>query len=235
MTTPTGRLRDPQQRAERATRILDTAAELLLRHGYRRVSIDDVAAGAGIGKGTVYLHWKTREQLFAAVFARDVLTAVGELTQVLRREPETGRLHRFARTYFLAVTSRPLLRGFLLTDPQLLGKLADAPGTDRDARHAEAGRDHMALLARHGLVRDDLSPEEIGFAYQATFEGFLRADDPTATPERRADLLADVVRRSLEPEQVPTDAVLREAASALADLLDGLVAADREEFGIPAA
>src|SRR5262249_5935990 len=67
VSAPTERLRDPRQRAERAARILDAAADLLLRHGYRRVTIDDVAAGAGIGKGTVYLHWKAREQLFSAV------------------------------------------------------------------------------------------------------------------------------------------------------------------------
>lgn len=48
----------------RAERILDTTAELLCQHGYKRVTIDDVARRAGVGKGTVYLHWKTREALF---------------------------------------------------------------------------------------------------------------------------------------------------------------------------
>jgi AcrR family transcriptional regulator len=33
-------------------------------YGYKRVTIDDLAAGAGIGKSTIYLHWKTREALF---------------------------------------------------------------------------------------------------------------------------------------------------------------------------
>ncbi|MFD8012664.1 TetR/AcrR family transcriptional regulator [Streptomyces sp. NPDC058955] len=239
MTTSSGRLRDPQQRAERATGILDTAAELLLRHGYRRVSIDDVAVGAGIGKGTVYLHWKTREQLFSAVFAREVLAAVGAVRDALRDDPETCLLDRFARTYFLAVLDRPLLRGFLLADPQLLGKLAEAPGTAREARHADGARRYVELLAHHGLVRDDLSPGEIGYAYQATFEGFLRAEeapdaeDALDDTERRADLLADVVRRSLGAERTPVGTVLDETAGAVAGILDDLIAADREELGIP--
>ena len=42
---------------ERAGRILDAAAELLLRWGYKRVSIEEIARHAGIGKGTVYLHF----------------------------------------------------------------------------------------------------------------------------------------------------------------------------------
>ncbi|MGW2198666.1 helix-turn-helix domain-containing protein, partial [Streptosporangium sp. NPDC001682] len=44
------------QTVGRADRILDAAAELLVRLGYRKVTIDDIARLAGIGKGTVYLH-----------------------------------------------------------------------------------------------------------------------------------------------------------------------------------
>jgi AcrR family transcriptional regulator len=89
--------------------------------------MDDVADAASIGKGTVYLHWRTRESLFTAVFAREVLNAMGELLQALRHEPQVCLLHNFARVYFLAIVNRPLLRGLLLDDPRLLGKLTDAP------------------------------------------------------------------------------------------------------------
>jgi hypothetical protein len=36
----------------RADRILDAAGSLLLRHGYRKVNVEDIARQAGIGKGT---------------------------------------------------------------------------------------------------------------------------------------------------------------------------------------
>jgi AcrR family transcriptional regulator len=232
VTAAAGRLRSPEQRAERARRILDTAADLLLRHGYRRVSIDDVADGAGIGKGTVYLHWKTREQLFAAVFAREVLVAAGELRDALRRDPRTGLPHEFARTYFLAVVARPLLRGFLVADPDLLGKLTSAPDSVRDARHAAVTRGYFALLAQHRLLREDRAVDEIGYAYQAIFEGFLRAAGDT---EQRADLLAWTVQRALESEKAPTKAALREVAAGAAALLDELIDTDRAEYGIPPA
>ncbi|WP_328952572.1 helix-turn-helix domain-containing protein [Kitasatospora purpeofusca] len=236
MTPPagrSGRLRDPQQRAARATRILDTAADLLARRGYRHVSIDDVAAGAAIGKGTVYLHWKTREQLFGAVLAREILTAVDELRRALRRAPENCLLHRYARTYFLAVNDRPLLRGLLLNDPDLLGKLTGAADTGRDERHGAAAYRHLELLAAHGLLRGDMGVGEIAYAYQATFEGFLRAEPPTLDTEQRADLLARTVRRAFEAESAPTGDTLSDVAAATAALLDDLVDADRAEFGIP--
>ncbi|MEV0351644.1 helix-turn-helix domain-containing protein [Nonomuraea sp. NPDC050680] len=237
MSANAERLRDPRQRAERATRILDVAADLLLRHGYRRVTIDDVAEGAGIGKGTVYLHWKTREQLFSVVFAREVLYAMDELRQALRQEPETCLLRNFARAYFLAITDRPLLRGFLLADPHLLGKLTSSPDTARDERHGTMARDYLNLLTEYGLLRDDMRADEIGYAYQATFEGFLRAegDAPTGGPEQRADLLARTVQRAFESEAAIPDARLRDLAAATVTLLSGLIDADRAESGIPEA
>ncbi|MCP2336582.1 TetR/AcrR family transcriptional regulator [Actinomadura rupiterrae] len=229
------RLRDPQQRAERATRILDAAADLLLRHGYRRVTIDDVAAEASIGKGTVYLHWKTREQLFRTVFAREVVHAIDELRDAIEQDPTTCLPHRFASTYFTAITNRPLLRRFLLGDPDLLGKLTSSPDTDRDTRHAQVSQSYFQLLAKHHLLRDDLTPAELAYAYQATFEGFLRAEAAPAAPNpaRQASLLAQTVQRAFERETPPPAKAVAEVAAATATLLTTLTTADRKDFALP--
>jgi len=234
MSTRTERLRDPGHRAERATAILDTAADLLLRHGYRRVTIDDVATGANIGKGTVYLHWKTRDQLFTAVFEREVLSAIGELRQALRQDPHVCLLHRFACTYFLAIAHRPLLRGFLLADAELLGKLTASRDSSGDDRHIAMSRGYLELLAEHGLLRDDMTPAEIGYAYQATFEGFLHqeATAPADGLDQRADLLARTVRRGFESDRALPDTELRDIAAAATALLTDLIDADRAETGL---
>jgi len=232
--TRTERLRDAGKRAERATAILDAAAGLLLRHGSRRVTIDDVAAAANIGKGTVYLHWKTRDQLFTAVFEREALCAVDELRQALRHDPQACLLHRFARTYFLAIARRPLLRGFLLADPELLGKLIASRDTNQDDRHDAMSRAYLELLAGHGLLRDDLDTDQIGYAYQATFEGFLHqeAAAPADGLAQRAELLARTVQRAFETGRALPDAELRDVAAATTALLTDLINADRAESGL---
>jgi AcrR family transcriptional regulator len=235
MSPTPDRLRDPQQREERARRILDMAGELLLRHGYRRVTIDDVAVGAAIGKGTIYLHWKTREELFTAVFEREVQQAIGELTEALGQDPQVCLLHRFARAYFLAIMRRPLLAGFILGDADLLGKLA-RPGSARDHRHQLMARRYLELLAEHGLLRDDLGLEAIAYAFQATFEGFLHAE-AAAVPmsagpaiaglEQRADLLARTVQQAFESGRTVPHRALQSLATAVIDQLTGLADADR--------
>jgi AcrR family transcriptional regulator len=50
--------------------LLDAAERLLMRFGYRRMTVDDLAREAGIGKGTVYLHFDSKEEVALAVVNR---------------------------------------------------------------------------------------------------------------------------------------------------------------------
>jgi AcrR family transcriptional regulator len=59
-----GRPRDPQRHAA----ILDACTELLLEVGYDRLSIDAVAAKAGVGKATVYRRWPNKGPLVIDAF-----------------------------------------------------------------------------------------------------------------------------------------------------------------------
>jgi TetR/AcrR family fatty acid metabolism transcriptional regulator len=61
-----------KQRQEREALILQVAEEVLMEKGYYETSIDEIAARVGIAKGTVYLHFPSKEDLFAAIFERDM-------------------------------------------------------------------------------------------------------------------------------------------------------------------
>lgn len=61
-----------KQRQEREQLILKTAEEVFIANGYFDTSIDEIAARVGIGKGTVYLHFPSKEDLVVAILTRDM-------------------------------------------------------------------------------------------------------------------------------------------------------------------
>lgn len=61
-----------RQRQEREALILQAAEEVLTEKGYHEMSMDEIAARVGIAKGTVYLHFASKEDLVSALFERDM-------------------------------------------------------------------------------------------------------------------------------------------------------------------
>ena len=64
------RARSPEEREERRELILDAAEELITDQGFETVSMNSVAARSGLAKGTLYLYFQTREEVFLALHAR---------------------------------------------------------------------------------------------------------------------------------------------------------------------
>lgn len=71
MTTP-HRLLKEQWRQARAELILDEAEKLLAEKGYHDASIDEIAARAGVAKGTLYQHFPSKEALILALLERNI-------------------------------------------------------------------------------------------------------------------------------------------------------------------
>lgn len=212
-------------RKERADKILDTAGDLLLRWGYKRITVDDIAEYAGVGKGTIYLHWKTREDLFNAVLLRESSEVVDELLAEVRKDPETILLHRAVRAQFLAIMRRPIMRAVFTKDLDMLGKMATGGiNLALDIQTDEMFVKYLRLLSEHGLVRQDLSPEELYYAWSATTIGFFVIDSFSTqefpfTLEQRAELLADTLKRVFQAEEGSNQAIVMSIYPQILELL----------------
>ncbi|MBC7806296.1 MAG: TetR/AcrR family transcriptional regulator [Akkermansiaceae bacterium] len=57
--------------------ILQAARTRFLHYGYKKTTIDEIAADAGVGKGSVYLHFSSKEDILLTI-ARDVKRSVTE-------------------------------------------------------------------------------------------------------------------------------------------------------------
>ena len=209
-------------RSLRAERILDAAADLLQRWGYRRLTMDDVADAAGIGKGTIYLHWKTREALFQAVLNREVAALIADLREAVEHDPYEALPHRLARTYYLKIMQRPLVLAIFTMDRDVLGKLWQHEH-QREPHIAELRIEFVQLLQEQRLLRQDISAQDAAYLFRALILGYLLAQPflGKAQPdgERKADLLALTLQGALGLDTNPPERVVATVAEHVRHLL----------------
>ena len=213
---------------QRAERILDAAVELVLRWGYKRVTIEDVAKRANIGKGTIYLHWKTREALFLAALARDSVKMLDRAIEAIREDPAEVLLHRVTRRTLLSMSDRPLLQAVFTRDTEVLGDLvSDKTAQPLRGQKTAFSRDYFELLRSNGLLRADLDLDAQFYAVNAVVFGFYLVD-PLLPPEERrpldvrAELIATTLRNAFEPPEPPSPKVLRALAPKVIKKLERL-------------
>ena len=66
------RARQPGQKAERVTAILDSAGALFDEKDLTDISMRDLAAAAGLSKASLYSYFKTKEEVFATLFLSEI-------------------------------------------------------------------------------------------------------------------------------------------------------------------
>jgi AcrR family transcriptional regulator len=87
---------DPARRSERArTAILDATRDLVLKVGYDAMSIEAIAATAGVGKQTIYRWWPSKAAVVLDMWAPDVHEQIAF--------PDTGDLATDLKTQIKAV------------------------------------------------------------------------------------------------------------------------------------
>jgi AcrR family transcriptional regulator len=62
----------------RPQELLEAAIDLFVERGYAATRLEDVARRAGVSKGTLYLYYENKEELFKAVVRGSIVPVIGE-------------------------------------------------------------------------------------------------------------------------------------------------------------
>ena len=86
-------MKDAVQTKSTRDAILDATDRLLARYGYKKMTIDDLAQEVGIGKGSVYLHFSSKEEIALSHIDRIIERLKVNLTNISERStPVDDRL-----------------------------------------------------------------------------------------------------------------------------------------------
>lgn len=188
-----------QERQEIRKRLLTAGRERFIRVGLQKTTLSDLAADAGIGKGSFYQFFASKEELFMAVKEDEEMHFKRALVEDLD-QAASGREAVVALLQCVAtrLERHPFLR--VLLDPQLLGTLTLRISPARLQEHQQEDRAFFLDLARdwkqRGWLRDDVEPQTVFDVLVAMFgisvqRGLLGPDVVQRATAELAEAVAD--------------------------------------------
>jgi AcrR family transcriptional regulator len=147
---------------EKRAKILKAAAELFATQPFHKVLLSDVAEAAGVGKGTLYIYFKDKEDLYISVLYSGFSAMLEHLREQLDQENQNPVVK-------LKVIIRETVR-FAFNNPYLFEVMRTVPGREAvermdralwDAKRREF-KDLIESVIRDGIsqgIFDDPYPE----------------------------------------------------------------------------
>src|SRR5437660_89060 len=162
---------------ERERAILDVTAELLLRHGYNKLTMSDVADAVGLNRRLVYLVFPSKDALIEALLRRELNTYVELWNHYLDRDPLGGTVASVYRGLLAALKQLPLMAAMYTRDEQTFGKYLHRPGSFLASWPPDPGptREYLQAMQEIGAVRQDINTRAIAFILDALTPSILQA------------------------------------------------------------
>ena len=204
-------------REERRRHILQVTRELIQRWGYKKTTIDDIARYANVAKGTIYLHWKTREELFEDLVMGEWIRVMKKFRDRLSENPEAGTFSNLMRIAAQITLKEPLMMALMTGDNEVLGNIAHNPAGENLIRiRMEYTYALMQIQSEKGLIRSDLDIETAIKMLAAISLGYFTLDQYLPeqlrfSPDEMAERLAETIERTLAPPELPSPQAIREA------------------------
>jgi len=158
-------------------RLVAAAEAQFRRFGYRRTTIDDITAEAGTGKGSLYLHFESKQAVYMAVVEESLERFVESTSRLLDGpEPVPTRLRTLVELTIDHYGEDELLYASLFGKVGLVdGDVARMAADTQRSRIRSLLRELLATGQREGSVRPGIDPDaaaavlfEIGWAVVRT-------------------------------------------------------------------
>jgi AcrR family transcriptional regulator len=152
-------------------KLIETAATAFTEHGVE-ASLEEIARRAGVGIGTLYRHFPTREHLVEIVYRREVEAVCGAAVELSRRLPSDQALEQWMLRFV----------DYIATKRGLAASLKILLGSDSTLRSETAGRVSLTLkqmvdtAVADGAIRGDIDATDVTHALSSIYSAPDTAD-----------------------------------------------------------
>lgn len=154
---------------ETQARLLDAAEEVFVRDGYEAAQLDEIAARADRSKGAVYTHFKSKEDLFLALFEHRTRAYINRLMMDLRECSNRQQRHKVFREFIVGLAcdrTWPILtlefKLFAIRHPESKERLRNAFEMSKPSYDGAAYEQLFGRLTGDERVDNDLALAALG-------------------------------------------------------------------------
>src|SRR5436853_531216 len=148
-------MRDP----DKPQQIIDAAVRVFARYGFYNSRVSDIAREAGIASGTIYLYFKTKDEILVTLFREKMAGFVSALRKEIAGEPEApAKLRRLVRLHFETLEAHPDMAEVVQVELRqgqkfFRGASAHEIRVDTGTADADDAKDRVEDLRRRGRHR----------------------------------------------------------------------------------
>ena len=156
--------------------ILEVARTRFLHYGYKKTTIDEIASDAGVGKGSVYLHFSSKEDILLTI-ARDVKRSVTvqirSIAGSLAKPEEKLRRMMLAKILTVHDAAFSTTHGIDLVDDMMRPKVMECGREEQEVQ-----MNLIAGVLREGEENGDFSlhghdPDEVAHLFCVSYMSFF--------------------------------------------------------------
>ena len=214
---------------DRREQILSAAAELIIRQGYDKTSMVDVAEEVGISRGTVYLYFANKERLFEALILHESTLYVEAWLEYIESNESVASMGAIYRAVLHAVNSRPFMAALMKRDRRIAGSYFRKPNTlFRSLEAVSPWGNLLSTLQEVGTVRQDIDPMVMTHVMELLSYGLVTVDEyKPASASPSFDVTIEAIAQMLDCVLTPADGGNRAAGR---EVILGLAATYRDRF-----
>jgi AcrR family transcriptional regulator len=170
-------------------RLIDVAKQAFAEIG-ANVSLEEIARRAGVGIGTLYRHFPTRDDVIAAVYRREVTQLADAAKRLLETRPAGEALHEWLRLFVDYIATKKVIAPALASMTGGTSALYESSIDLLKTAVAEL----VGRAIEAGDIRSDVEPFDLVQALAGVAMGVSTSPDWEARTLRLIDILMDGLR-----------------------------------------
>ena len=188
---------------DKRARIMDAAIKVFAERGFHTATVAEIARAAGVADGTIYLYFKSKDDLLLRLFDEKMTELLAEAREGLQREPDAPqKLHRFIQLHLSLVERNPELAQVLIVELRQSAQFLKAADRNKLAAYVDLIAEVVKSGQEKGEFVGSISPAAVKRAIFGALDelalGWLMSGKRTSLKKTAADV-ADWLVRGLVP------------------------------------